>query len=299
MSLENRLYGQETVIRQVVVSMLAGGHVLVQGVPGVGKTRLARTLTSLIGGTYRRIQFTPDLMPSDVLGNAVFDLKNGQFEVHPGPIFANVILADEINRTPPKTQSALLEAMEERQVSIYGETRALPCPFFVLATQNPIEYEGTYPLPEAQLDRFMMQVIVDYPNEEAELDIILRHGVDEEREALSPVLSVDELLTMMNEVRQVNVSEVVAKYIVSIIRGTRNAPQVYLGASPRAGTALADAARAVAYMEGRTYVIPDDVLEIVTPVLRHRLVLYPNAELEGVQPDAVVRHIVESVEVPR
>jgi MoxR-like ATPase len=296
--LENRLYGQETVIRQVVVSLLAGGHVLVQGVPGVGKTRLARTLTSLIGGSYRRIQFTPDLMPSDVLGNAVFDMKNGEFEVHPGPIFANVILADEINRTPPKTQAALLEAMEERQVSIYGETRPLPYPFFVMATQNPVEYEGTYPLPEAQLDRFMMQVIVDYPPEEAELDVILRHGTQEE-DKLSPVLSMDELLTMMSEVRQVNVSDAVAKYIVSIIRGTRSAPQVYLGASPRAGTALVDAARAVAYMEGRSYVIPDDVLEIVTPVLRHRLVLHPNAELEGVQPDAVVRHIVESVEVPR
>lgn len=298
--LESIVYGQSDVIRQVVTALLAGGHVLLQGVPGVGKTRLARALTHLVGGTFRRIQFTPDLLPSDVLGNAVFNLRDGTFEIHPGPVFANVVLADEINRTPPKTQAALLEAMEERQVSLFGETRALPEPFFVVATQNPVEYEGTYALPEAQQDRFLMLVQMDYPDLDAEVEMLRRHrpGLEDFLARLSPVLTPTDLAAILREVRNVSAAPEVLVYIARLVRATRQAQGGALGASPRAATALLDAARANAYLEGRDYLVPDDVIQVARPVLRHRLVLDATAELEGVAADAVVDSVLEEVDVP-
>jgi MoxR-like ATPase len=298
--LEAIIVGQSSVVEQVLVGLLAGGHVLLEGVPGVGKTRLAKALTHLIGGVYQRVQFTPDLLPSDILGNVIFD-AGGQFEIREGPIFANVFLADEINRTPPKTQAALLEAMEERQVSIFGQTRELPQPFFVIATQNPIEYEGTYPLPEAQLDRFIMRIQVSYPDEAAEVAILRQHKSEfgAQLARLSPVLTPRELAEMIREVGQLTVADSVLEYIAKLVRTSRTMPELSLGASPRAATALLDCARAVAYLADRTYVIPDDVLAVVHPVLRHRLILNPNAELEGVDPDGVIDRLVETVEVPR
>ncbi len=300
--LESVVFGQRGVVNELLIALLAGGHVLIEGVPGTGKTRLARTLTQLIGGVYQRIQFTPDLMPSDILGNAYYDMSHGTFEIRQGPIFANVVLADEINRTPPKTQAALLEAMEERQVSIYGESRPLPHPFFVIATQNPIEYEGTYPLPEAQLDRFLMQIRVDYPDEAAEVLMLQHHrgGMGEDGLArLAPVVSTQDLFRMMREVQNVTASEAVLVYIVQLARRSRNVEGISLGASPRAATALLDAAKAAAYIDERNYVIPDDIHTVIHPVWRHRILLMANAELEGVEADAVISRILEQVEVPR
>ena len=300
--LESAIFGQREVVMELLTALLAGGHALIEGVPGTGKTRLARTLTQLIGGTYQRIQFTPDLMPSDILGNAYYDMARGTFEVREGPVFANVVLADEINRTPPKTQAALLEAMEERQVSIYGESRPLPHPFFVIATHNPIEYEGTYPLPEAQLDRFLMQIRVDYPDESAEVLMLQHHrgGMGkEDLPRLAPMLSSRELYQMMRDVQNVAASLPMLEYIARLARRSRNVDGISLGASPRAATALLDAAKAVAYIEERDFVIPDDVHAVIHPVWRHRLLLMPNAELEGVEADAVISRILEQVEVPR
>jgi len=299
--LQEVIFGQEEAVRQLVIALLAGGHVLLEGVPGLGKTRLARSLAHFVKGEYRRIQFTPDLMPSDILGNAVFDVHGGSFEVHQGPIFANILLADEINRTPPKTQAALLEAMEEGQVSIYGSTYPLPLPFFVVATQNPIEYEGTYPLPEAQLDRFLMMVSLGYPNEEAEQKMLMEHraGYAQYLERTSPVTDIQSLHAEIRKVQQVRATAEIMEYIVRITRFSRGFEGVLLGASPRAATALLDAARAVAYLEGRDYTVPDDVLEIALPVLRHRLILDANSEVEGIRSDDIVANILEQVEAPR
>lgn len=299
--LESVVFGQSEAVRDLVVGCLAGGHVLLEGVPGVGKTRLARCFAALIGGDYHRVQFTPDLMPSDIVGNAVFEISTGSFDIHQGPVFTNVLLADEINRTPPKTQAALLEAMEERQVTIYGRTLTLPRPFFVVATQNPIEYEGTYPLPEAQLDRFLMQIRIHYPTAEAEQEILVHHqtGPWADQTTQGPALTPTTLTQMMTEVQQVEASAEIIQYIVTLARSSRTMRQVSLGASPRASTGLLDAAKAHAYLNGRRYVIPDDVQAVVHAVWRHRLMIHPSAELEGAAPDDIVSELVESVAVPR
>ncbi len=299
-AMSQSVLGQRENIRLMWASLLIGGHVLLEGVPGLGKTLMVRSLAQVIDGTSSRIQFTPDLMPSDVTGTKVFDLQSGRFSFRKGPIFTNILLADEINRTPPKTQAALLEAMEEKQVSIDGETFALPSLFLVVATQNPIEYEGTYLLPEAQLDRFAIKLNVHYPDEEDEMFLLSTHRIDERREkALQPVISIDDLLHLRSELEQITIEPSVAKYLLNIVRATRNHPKVDLGASPRAGLTLLSLAKAEAAMNGRTFVTPDDIKGMVKPALRHRLVLHPDGELGGWKADDILDEIVQATVVPR
>ncbi len=296
--------GQEGVLQQIVAGLLVNGHVLIEGVPGVAKTLMAKALARALGLTFSRIQFTPDLMPSDVTGTMVFDAQATTFRFKRGPIFANIVLADEINRTPPKTQAALLEAMEERQVTVDGTPHLLPRPFFVLATLNPIEYEGTYPLPEAQLDRFLLKVIVDYPDETHERDILrsAHKGIDIHRrveEEVQPVADAETVLSAQATVDAVTVVDEVVDYIATLVRQSRQLFAVRLGASPRAGVYWLRAAKAWAAMHGREFVVPDDVKAMAKPVLRHRLLLKPEAELEGLTPDAVIDALLDSVPVPR
>jgi MoxR-like ATPase len=301
--IERVVLGQREVVRGVLVSLLAGGHVLLEGPPGIGKTLLARTLSHVLGVSFRRIQFTPDLMPSDVTGGNVFNAKVDEFVFHPGPVFTQILLADEINRAPAKTQAALLEAMGDFQVTVDGETRQLPKPFFTLATQNPIESEGTYPLPEAQLDRFLMKVHVDHPETSVETTL-LRHYLDGfdpgdlEAVGLAQVVDAESLLHLRALARRVRVDDSLLGYIASVVARTRAHPAVDLGASPRASIALLLCGQVVAASEGRTYMVPDDVKELAMPVLRHRFILQPDAELEGIQPDAVVKNILADVPVP-
>lgn len=296
--------GQEQVIEQVLVAVLANGHILLEGVPGVAKTLLVRCLAKTLNLRYGRIQFTPDLMPSDVIGTNVFDPKTTDFIVRTGPIFVNILLADEINRTPPKTQAALLEAMEERRVTIDGEEYLLPPPFIVFATQNPIDFEGTYPLPEAQQDRFLLKVIVDYPSPDAEIGVLKRHhagfrpqNLDEF--GIQPVVTAEELLAMQASVAKVVVEDKVFNYIYEMVKATRNSNDVMVGGSPRAGIALLNCSKAIAALRGRDFVIPDDVKELALPVLRHRVILRPEAEVEGLSSDRVLRSIIDSQVVPR
>ncbi len=296
--------GQERVLQQIVAGLLVNGHGLIEGVPGVAKTLMAKALARALGLTFSRIQFTPDLMPSDVTGTMVFDVQATTFRFKRGPIFANIVLADEINRTPPKTQAALLEAMEERQVTVDGTPHPLPRPFFVLATLNPIEYEGTYPLPEAQLDRFLLKVVVDYPDEAHERDILrsAHKGVDIHRrveEEVQPVADAETVLSAQATVDAVTVVDEVVDYIATLVRQSRQLFAVRLGASPRAGVYWLRAAKAWAAMQGREFVVPDDVKAMAKPVLRHRLLLKPEAELEGLTPDAVIDALLDSVPVPR
>ncbi len=298
------IVGQEEVVEQALVALLASGHVLLEGVPGLAKTLLVRALAEATQVEFRRVQFTPDLMPSDVVGTTFYEMRSGEFRLRKGPIFTNFLLADEINRTPPKTQSALLEAMEERQVSIDGETHPLPSPFMVLATQNPVESEGTYPLPEAQLDRFMMKIIIGYPSAEQE-EAILRHhhqGFDTrhlEGSGIRPQADAMLLDQCRAVARAVTVEDAVLGYIATIIRKTRETPQLLLGASPRAGVALLEASKVTAAFRGRSFVTPDDVKSRVRPILRHRIIMRPEAEIEGVQPDRLLDALVSRVEVPR
>lgn len=296
--------GQDRVIEQALVAILANGHVLLEGVPGVAKTLLVRTLSRTLNLQYGRIQFTPDLMPTDVVGTNVFDPRSGEFNLRKGPVFVNVLLADEINRTPPKTQSALLEAMEERQVTIDGEPHPLPPPFLVFATQNPIDFEGTYPLPEAQQDRFLLKVIVDYPGQAEEIAVLkLHHGgfrpQNLEESDIQSVVSLEELRQMQETVRSVTVEERVFEYIYAIVSATRKSSDISVGASPRAGIALMNCSKAIAALRGRDFVIPDDVKELALPVLRHRVLLRPEAEVEGLTVDQVVTSVIESQVVPR
>ena len=295
------IVGQDETIRLAYIALTLGGHVLIEGVPGTAKTLLARTVAQLIGGTFKRIQFTPDLMPSDVVGTSVYELSTGQFRIRRGPIFGNVVLADEVNRAPAKTQSALLEAMEERQVTLEGSAQPLPDPFLVLATQNPVEYEGTYPLPEAQLDRFLFKAVVRYPEPAEEVAILRAHdkGLPLAQVATLVPLEAGALRDARAEIDAVTVEGSIFEYIVRVVGESRRSPDVLLGASPRAAVHLLRAAKAAAAIEGRDYVTPDDVKSLVPAVLRHRLVLKAEAEIEGLDADAVVRRILARLDVPR
>lgn len=294
--------GQDPVISGLVVALLCGGHVLLEGVPGVAKTLLVRALAAALRLDFKRVQFTPDLMPGDITGSLVYDARTAVFEFRPGPVFTNLMLADEINRTPPKTQAALLEAMEERQVSVDGQARPLPDPFVVAATQNPIEYEGTYRLPEAQLDRFLLKLTVPLPPRDAEIAMLARHADGFDPRDLSGIIRVagpDELAAGRAAVRQVRVADSVLSYIVDVVAATRLSPALQLGVSPRGATALLATARAWAWLSGRGYVTPDDVKVMARSTLRHRLVLRPEAELEGTTAEGVLDGILASVPVPR
>lgn len=302
--MEQTVFGQRENVWLLIVALLAGGHVLLEGVPGLGKTKMVRTLAALVDGSFRRLQFTPDMMPSDITGTVVFNMKNNEFETVQGPVFTNLLLADEINRTPPRTQSALLEAMEERQVTIQGNTYRLPSPFFVVATQNPIEYEGTYPLPEAQLDRFLFKLIIDYPPVEAEKEILRNHVPfnDVHKETSPdepPAMTLEELLQWQARLKEVVVGDALYDYVASLLQRTREDRRLLLGASPRAGIALVTASRALALLEGREFVTPDDIKTLAGPVLRHRLIVQPQAELEGETSERIIRETLASVPVPR
>ena len=298
-SIASVILGKQEVIRACVVALLAGGHVIVEDFPGVGKTLLAKSLARSIDCRFARVQFTPDLLPSDVTGVSVFNQKRGEFEFRPGPIFANIVLADEINRASPKTQSSLLECMEERQATIDGVTHLIEPPFMVVATQNPIEYEGTYPLPEAQLDRFMMRLSLGYPSAEAEESIIHEQTSHNPLAELSPVIDGREALAMTEAVTRVRVAPALRRYIVDILTATREHRDVYLGASPRAGVALMRAAKALALLRGRDFVVPKDVKDLAVRCLAHRIMLSPDAKVHGVSAETVVGKLLETVPVPQ
>lgn len=302
--LRKTIVGQDEVIEQIIVAVLAEGHALLEGVPGTAKTLTVKTLSHILGAQFSRIQFTPDLMPSDITGTNVFNMQTSQFSLRQGPIFTDILLADEINRTPPKTQAALLEAMEERQTTIDGERYPLSPIFTVLATENPIEYEGTYPLPEAQLDRFLLKVIIDYPEQEEEQEIVARwdagfNSHHLEQVNIQPLSDPTVIQRCREEVRGMRMEPGVQKYVVEIVRKTRNHPTVLYGASPRAAIALLLCSKALAAIRGRDFPTPDDIRDIAAPVLRHRLALRAEAELEGATTDAVISDILKTVEVPR
>jgi len=291
------IVGKRDVIEYILISIYVGGHILLEGVPGVAKTLIAKTVARSLNLTYSRIQATPDLLPSDIIGTMIYDPRTGEFKPRKGPIFANIVLFDEINRASPRTQSALLEAMQEKQVTIEGVTYKLPEPFIVIATQNPIEMEGTFPLPEAQLDRFLMKIIVDYPSRDEMKEILRRiHYIEEFR--VEPVASAEDILKVKAAIPSVKVSDEVLDYIINIVEETHKHPLVRLGGSPRAVISLMLSAKARALMSGRDYVTPDDVKFVAKPVLRHRVLLKPEAEFEGVTSDAVIEDILKKVEVP-
>jgi MoxR-like ATPase len=296
--------GQDPAVTGLVVALLCRGHVLLEGVPGVAKTLLVRALAAALELDTKRVQFTPDLMPSDVTGSLVYDARTAEFSFQPGPVFTHLLLADEINRTPPKTQSSLLEAMEERQVTVDGTARPLPEPFLVAATQNPVEYEGTYPLPEAQLDRFLLKLNVPLPSRQDEIDVVKRHAEgfnprDLRAAGVRPVATAAHLEAARAAVARTVVSPEITGYVVDICRATRDSPSLTLGVSPRGATALLATSRAWAWLTGRDYVIPDDVKALALPTLRHRLQLRAEAEMEGVTADSVINAILAHVPVPR
>jgi MoxR-like ATPase len=298
------IVGQDEAFAQIVVALFTGGHVLLEGVPGTAKTLMAKTLAHLVDAQFRRVQLTPDLMPSDIVGTQVFDVATSRFHLRKGPIFTQILLGDEVNRAPAKTQSALLEAMEERQVTIEGQPQPLPEPFMVLATQNPVEYEGTYPLPEAQLDRFLFKVLIDYPPAEAETEVLRRYhaGFDAHDLAaagLQTVITPADIARCRAEIGAVTVEPGILEYVTRIAAESRRSPDLILGGSPRASIYLLLASKTFAALEGRTYVTPDDVKHLAAPVYRHRIILKPEAEIEGLDADAIVRRILARVEVPR
>ncbi len=296
--------GQDRVVDQVLIALLAAGHVLIEGVPGLGKTLLVRAMAKTFSGHFARIQFTPDLMPSDVTGHAMYDMKTESFKIRKGPVFTNLLLADEINRAPAKTQAALLEVMQERQVSIEGKPIALEPPFMTLATQNPIEQEGTYPLPEAQLDRFLLKVLIAYPEQEEENRLV--HSVTSNLigdsinvDAIKPVVNAEHIVNLQKVTAHLTVDARVSEYAVSIVRQTRDWPGISIGAGPRGGIALIRAGRAAAIMNGHDFVTPDDIKDIAIAGLRHRIVLSPEMEIEGQTPDSILQNLLESVPAPR
>ena len=296
--------GQPALIKQTLIALLAGGHIILEGVPGTGKTLLVKVLAQLIQSDFRRIQLTPDVLPSDITGTNIFDLNTRDFTLKKGPVFTAILLADEINRTPPKTQAALLEAMEEMQVTLDGESLPLPDLFWVIATQNPLEFEGTYPLPEAQLDRFLFKLIVDYPEQAAEKQMLLNRqsGFSAKRAdiaKLKPITTVADILQARQAVKQVQVSETIVDYLLEIVRKSRQYPDLALGASPRAAGAWLQTSQAAAWLSCRNFVTPDDVKSVASPLLRHRLLLKPEAMLDGLQIDAVVAAVINQVPVPR
>ncbi len=296
--------GQSSLIKQLIVALLAGGHIILEGVPGTGKTLLVKVLAQLIKADFRRIQLTPDVLPSDITGTNIFDLNSRDFTLKKGPVFTEVLLADEINRTPPKTQAALLEAMEEMQVTLDGESLPLPELFWVIATQNPLEFEGTYPLPEAQLDRFLFKLAVDYPEPAAEKQMLLNRqaGFAARRgdiNRLQPVTTVSEILQARQAVKEIDVDEKIIDYLLALVKNSRQHPELALGASPRAAGAWLQTSQAAAWLAGRKFVTPDDVKAVASPLLRHRLILKPEAMLDGLQMDAVIASVINQVPVPR
>lgn len=296
------IVGQDEMVKLILAALLADGHVLIEGVPGVAKTLTAKLVARSISSGFSRIQFTPDLMPSDVLGTPVFNPKEAVFEFKKGPIFSNIVLVDEINRAPAKTQSALLEVMEERQASVDGRTYPMAAPFIVMATQNPVEQEGTYRLPEAQLDRFLFKIVVPYPNELEELAILTQFhhmGNTKVNEIVRPVLNGEQINHLRHQIKDILIEEKLLQFIAKLIHQTRNHKSIYLGASPRASLAVMNASKAIAAMQGRDFVMPEDILEVVTPVLRHRIILAPDKEMEGVTEEEVIKQIIHGMDVPR
>ncbi len=303
-SLNKVVVGQSALIQQLLIALLAGGHIILEGVPGTGKTLLVKVLAQLIKADFRRIQLTPDVLPADITGTNIFDLNSRNFTLKKGPVFTEILLADEINRTPPKTQAALLESMEEMQVTLDGETLPLPDLFWVIATQNPLEFEGTYPLPEAQLDRFLFKLVVDYPNEAAEKQMLLNRqaGFAARRMDISrlhQVATVSQILEARQSVKEINVKETVIDYLLNLVRTSRKHPDLALGASPRAAGLWLQTSQAAAWLAGRDFVTPDDVKAVATPLLRHRLILRPEAMLDGLQIDNVIASLLNQVTVPR
>jgi MoxR-like ATPase len=296
------IVGQEKMVELLLAGILADGHILIEGVPGVAKTLTAKLLSRTISVGFSRIQFTPDLMPSDVIGTSVFDPRDLGFQFRPGPIFSNIVLIDEINRAPAKTQAALFEVMEERQVTVDGKTMLFEPPFMVVATQNPVEQEGTYHLPEAQLDRFLFKINIDYPSAEEEYRIVLHHHqqtLDSMIDRVLPVLQAEQVSALRSKVRGLTVEEKLLRFITSIVSATRQHKSIYLGASPRASIGIMQASKALAAIRGRDFVLPDDIIYVTPAVLRHRLVLTPEKEMEGASQDDVVKEIIQSLEIPR
>jgi MoxR-like ATPase len=296
------IVGQDEMVRLIITALLADGHVLIEGVPGVAKTMTAKLVAKSVDVAFSRVQFTPDLMPSDVLGTPVFNPRESSFDFKKGPVFSNLVLVDEINRAPAKTQSALLEIMEERQASVDGRTYPMANPFMVLATQNPVEQEGTYRLPEAQLDRFLFKIIVPYPSEQEEVTILTQFhkmGNTKAEEMIKPAISAQQVVALRQQIKTLVIEEKLLQFIAKLIYQTRNHKSIYLGASPRASLAVMNASKATAAMKGRDFVTPEDILDVVTPVLRHRIILAPDKEMEGITEDDVIKQIIQGMEVPR
>lgn len=298
-NIEHVIRGKTDVLRLVLTCLFAEGHLLIEDVPGVGKTSIARAISVSLDAGWNRIQFTPDLLPADVTGVSIYNQSKNAFEFHPGPVFANIVLGDEINRASPKTQSALLEVMEEHRVTVDGQPHPVPRPFMVIATQNPIDMDGTYRLPEAQLDRFLMRISVGYPDLASEVEVIETQGRGVSVDGLSPVLSADEVASMIATASSVHVAPAIQRYVAEVVAATRSVPDIRLGASPRGGIALVRAARALAAADGRNFITPDDVKILAVPVLAHRLILSPEAELQGRSPGAVLQQVLQTVPVPQ